>query len=148
MHWISVTFISEYNQSYHTYRLVINVYILLCVIGAQLKWISTTQNLSQVKYFSKYFIKIANWRKSKDKTNNSKSQQSRRNPVQKRQFNFWKQAKFYHIRTSSILFKRGNQSKTNFKNIPTHHTSSILFKRGNSNQNKSSNLTIKSQNFC
>ena len=31
MHWISVTFISEYNQTYHTSRLVIIVYILLCV---------------------------------------------------------------------------------------------------------------------
>ena len=84
MHVQSVTFISEYNQTYHTSHLVIIVYILLCVIGAQLKWISTTQNLSQVKYFSKYFIN--------SKLKNFKGQNKQ----------------FKHLnRTEAILFTRG-----------------------------------------
>ena len=76
MHVQSVTFISEYNQTYHTSHLVIIVYILLCVIGAQLKWISTTQTLSPVKYFSKYFHRNSKLKnKSKDKSTNHPTEQ-------------------------------------------------------------------------
>ena len=76
MHVQSVTFISEYNQTYHISRLVIIVYILLCVIGAQLKWISTTQTLSPVKYFSKYLHQNSKLKsKSKDKSTNHPTEQ-------------------------------------------------------------------------
>ena len=48
MHEISVTSISEYNQSYHEYRLVIKVYILLCVMRLE-------KNVNNSKYFGNSF---------------------------------------------------------------------------------------------
>ena len=84
MHVQSVTFISEYNQTYHTSHLVIIVYILLCVIGAQLKWISTTQTLSPVKYFSKYFHRNSKLKKNQ-RTIQQITQQNKFILVQQRQ---------------------------------------------------------------
>ena len=85
MHVQSVTFISEYNQTYHTSHLVIIVYILLCVIGAQLKWISTTQTVSPVKYFSKYFHRNSKLKKNQ-RTNQQITQQNKFILVQQRQY--------------------------------------------------------------
>ena len=113
MHVQSVTFISEYNQTYHISRLVIIVYILLCVIGAQLKWILTTQTLSPVKYFSKYFHRNSKLKKNQ-RTNQQITQQNKFILVQQRQNKTQNKHNKSPIRTSSILFNRG---KTNFKTL-------------------------------
>ena len=63
MHGISVTFISEYNQSYHTYRLVIKVFILLCVSNMLLFLVITVQPYVRKKHQntprSAYFVSKA-----------------------------------------------------------------------------------------
>ena len=72
MHGISVTFISEYNQSYHTFHLVIKVYILLCVtiknkkIGKKLPankvfWSGCCLKKDKGKANNSYFRKVSKY---------------------------------------------------------------------------------------